>query len=95
MIVTFQYKMRGSVNSFSRSMRTSCKNGPWVEFARHPVAGPIALLRIESHFGGHPEILAAAVAGRDRLLDRRPHGLLVIVEQSLEKVKNGIKLYNG
>ena len=41
----------------------------------------------ESHLGGHPQLLAAAVAGRDRLLDRRPHGLLVVVEQSLERVQ--------
>ena len=56
-----------------------------MEFAGHPVAGPIGLSRIEGHLRGHPEILAAAVAGRDRLLDRRPHGLLVVVEQGLER----------
>ena len=79
--------MRGSVNIFLRSIRTSNKNGTWVEFAGHPVAGPIALLRIKSHLGGHPQLFAAAVAGRDRLLDCRPHGLLVVVEQSLERVE--------
>ena len=85
--------MRGSVNIFLRSIRTSNKNGTWVEFAGHPVAGPIALLRIKSHLGGHPELLAAAVAGRDRLLDCRPHGLLVVVEQSLERVEK--KIWNS
>ena len=42
---------------------------------------------VESHLRGHPQLLAAAVAGRDRLLDRRPHGLLVVIKQRLERVQ--------
>ena len=52
-----------------------------VEAAGHPVGGPVALRWVKANFRSHPQFLAGAVAGRDGLLDRGAHGLLVVVKQ--------------